>query len=123
MTNQSTVRSDAQNPTETEIKVQVSTNRRRLIKGAATVAPMILTLRSGSALAQTSSCLDVVSNTQTFPVKPNPPGGYRCLNNDGTDAAFSSIDSNNDGTPDALQCNFNLVTASSAASLGANFCN
>jgi len=32
------------------------TNRRRLLKGLATVAPVILTLRSGSTLAQSSSC-------------------------------------------------------------------
>lgn len=32
------------------------TTRRRLLKGLATVAPVILTLRSGSTLAQSSSC-------------------------------------------------------------------
>ena len=110
MTNQSTVRSDEQNPTETALKVQVSTKRRRLIKGAATVAPMILTLRSGSALAQMSGCYKPGQTTDAL--TPTPYSGDQvCIGTTTIGEAGTDQDGQN-------LCTGTIATQSAYTSLG-----
>lgn len=57
-------------------KEQAQVSRRRLIKGAATVAPVILTLRSGSVLAAISGCTASPLNPSNYQA---PTGDQVCL--------------------------------------------
>lgn len=63
-------------------------SRRRLLTGAATAAPMILTLRSGSALAATSYCYRqdqiVGEGTESSPLSYDPETEV-CLGTVGTE--------------------------------------
>ncbi|GAB0149033.1 MULTISPECIES: hypothetical protein [Marichromatium] len=93
------------NSSDAEHGQNPQTARRRLLKQAAIAAPAILTLRSGAALAQTSGCLDVIERNVKRELNP----GEAC---DG----FLTDETNNGVT--TTQCNGNIVTASSATSLG-----
>jgi hypothetical protein len=96
------------------------TTRRRLLKGAAAAAPMILTLRSGiaSAQAHSSGCLDVVTfEKNVVPVEEIEK--YTCVGSDFTEVK------NTAGEITGYECptGGTIVTASSSASLGTAFCN
>ncbi|NKN33371.1 hypothetical protein [Marichromatium bheemlicum] len=77
--------------------------RRRLLKQAAVAAPMVMTLRSGAALAQSSGCVDVVEFNAQRELAP----GEAC------DGILED-----DPNTGVSRCNGNIVTASSATSLG-----
>jgi len=123
-------------PTGTE---GLDLTRRRLVKGAAAAAPVILTLRSGAALAQLSACIatpwqqglapsdvcagpgglpkfEIDSTAPAYPPSTDPATGQlQCTDSD------PEYDTNGDGQID--QCcptsptQTVLVTASSATSL------
>lgn len=118
----------------------VNATRRRLIKQAAATAPVILTLRSGAAaaLAQTSNaCIQIVEEAP-------PPGGYldELVNAEADVERYNCLDAvttsyqnptqssgffekGGNGDPVRYRCGTDtqtgyIVTASSAASFGAN---
>ena len=103
--------------------VGIGTTRRRLLKQAATAAPVILTLRSGSALAQTSGCIRGAATGVPEPlIDPTP---YACVDSaSGANQGFAPVDVDSDGSPNYYTCNGTIVTTSSASSAvgGAGFC-
>lgn len=115
----------------TQPGIGAGTTRRRLLKQAATVAPVIMTLRSGSALALGSACINKAAGVTATgggtnrieQIAPTYIDDYVCLaSNNTTHLEFTSVTDTSGKV--TYTCQGTIVTASSEASadLGDTFC-
>lgn len=93
----------------TQPGISAGTTRRRLLRQAATVAPVIMTLRSGSALAVGSACIDRLAVKTIQPSQPPYLDDYVCIGGTFTEVTPAT-------SPPTYTCAGTIVTASSESS-------